>query len=190
MFGPTASPVVQCQSTWHIGPTTWVFASRSLARFESDGIVGRREEPLHRGQLGRDPARERDRLAPRRADEARRARDPVVQHVRADRPGRERAARHRRGQPALGVRERDAHRLGRAAGLDHLAVVRQLVRAELDLDRRRRDRDHGHADQRLGRGGEGLEVDRGDMPPSSAHRLAARLDRAASFFRGQRMGAA
>src|SRR5687767_5552572 len=37
MFGPTASPVVQAQSTWHIGPTTCVFTSRSFARFESDG---------------------------------------------------------------------------------------------------------------------------------------------------------
>ena len=31
MFGPTASPVVQRQSTWHIGPTTCVFASRRTA---------------------------------------------------------------------------------------------------------------------------------------------------------------
>ena len=31
MFGPTASPVVKRQRTWHIGPTTCVFASRSTA---------------------------------------------------------------------------------------------------------------------------------------------------------------
>ena len=37
MFGPHASPVVQAQRTWHIGPTTCVFTSRSFARFESDG---------------------------------------------------------------------------------------------------------------------------------------------------------
>ncbi len=37
MFGPTASPVVQRQSTWHIGPTTCVFTSRSLARREREG---------------------------------------------------------------------------------------------------------------------------------------------------------
>src|SRR5688500_9546253 len=37
MFGPHASPVVQLQSTWHIGPTTCVFTSRSLARFEREG---------------------------------------------------------------------------------------------------------------------------------------------------------
>ena len=37
MLGPTASPVVHCQSTWHIGPTTCVFTPRNLARFESDG---------------------------------------------------------------------------------------------------------------------------------------------------------
>src|SRR4051794_32060299 len=37
MFGPTASPVVHCQSTWHIGPTTCVFTPRSFARVDSDG---------------------------------------------------------------------------------------------------------------------------------------------------------
>src|SRR5829696_4086857 len=37
MFGPQASPVVQAQSTWHIGPTTCVFTSRSLARLDRDG---------------------------------------------------------------------------------------------------------------------------------------------------------
>ncbi len=31
MFGPTASPVVNRQRTWHIGPTTCVFASRRTA---------------------------------------------------------------------------------------------------------------------------------------------------------------
>ena len=36
MFGPTASPVVHCQSTWHIGPTTCVLTPRSRARFDSD----------------------------------------------------------------------------------------------------------------------------------------------------------
>src|SRR5687768_6136526 len=37
MFGPQASPVVHAQRTWHIGPTTCVFTSRSFARFESVG---------------------------------------------------------------------------------------------------------------------------------------------------------
>src|SRR5918995_2750635 len=37
MFGPTASPVVHDQSTWHIGPTTCVFASRRRARVERCG---------------------------------------------------------------------------------------------------------------------------------------------------------
>src|SRR5512133_2724702 len=36
MFAPTASPVVQRQSTWHIGPTTCVFTSRRRANLESD----------------------------------------------------------------------------------------------------------------------------------------------------------
>ena len=37
MFAPTASPVVQRQSTWHIGPTTWVRTSRSFAQREREG---------------------------------------------------------------------------------------------------------------------------------------------------------
>src|SRR5919109_900707 len=37
MFGPTASPVVHDQRTWHIGPTTCVFASRRRARVERCG---------------------------------------------------------------------------------------------------------------------------------------------------------
>src|SRR5919109_5320961 len=37
MFAPTASPVVQRQRTWHIGPTTCVLTSRSLAKREIDG---------------------------------------------------------------------------------------------------------------------------------------------------------
>src|SRR5687767_13426366 len=38
MFGPHASPVVQLQRTWHIGPTTCVSTSRSLAWREMDGL--------------------------------------------------------------------------------------------------------------------------------------------------------
>src|SRR5918998_4106257 len=37
MFAPTASPVVHRQRTWHIGPTTCVFTSRSLANREMEG---------------------------------------------------------------------------------------------------------------------------------------------------------
>ena len=44
MFGPQASPVVHAQRTWHIGPTTCVFTSRSFARFEREGVVERGEE--------------------------------------------------------------------------------------------------------------------------------------------------
>src|SRR6266498_3998659 len=38
MFGPTASPVVQRHSTWHIGPTTWVLASRRTAYRDSSAM--------------------------------------------------------------------------------------------------------------------------------------------------------
>ena len=99
------------------------------------------------------------------------------EHVRADRAGGERAAGQRGGEPALGVGERDVHGLGRAPGLDDVAVVGQLVRAELDLDRGRRDRDHRDADERLGGPGERLQVDRRDEAAVEAHRLAATTDR-------------
>ena len=115
MFGPTASPVVHAQSTWHIGPTTCVFTSRSRARRESDGSSDDSSHDAHRRQLGLDPARERDRVRRARAHEARRARDPVGEHVRPHRPGRRRAARHREREPALGVGERDVHGLLAAA---------------------------------------------------------------------------
>src|SRR5215203_5641114 len=36
MFAPTASPVVHRQRTWHIGPTTCVFTSRSFAWRETE----------------------------------------------------------------------------------------------------------------------------------------------------------
>ena len=180
MFGPTASPVVHCQSTWHIGPTTCVFTPRSFARVESDASFDDSSHVAHRRQLRVDPARERDCLARVRADEARRAGDAVVQDVGADRPGCERTARHRCRQAAFGVRERNVHGLRRAAGLVERAVVGQRVRPELDLDRRRRHRDHRDADERLGRAGERLEVDRRDEPvrdrpsPRGAARSSAR----------------
>src|SRR3954449_9579563 len=37
MLAPNASPVVKRQRTWHIGPTTCVFASRSTAYRDSSG---------------------------------------------------------------------------------------------------------------------------------------------------------
>ena len=78
MLGPTASPVVHCQSTWHIGPTTCVLTPRSFARLESDGSFDASSHVAHRRQLGVDPARERDCFARVGADEARRAGDAVV----------------------------------------------------------------------------------------------------------------
>src|SRR3954451_3555920 len=49
MFGPTASPVVKRQSTWHIGPTTCVFASRSTAWRDSSGRSEGRSHCLSSG---------------------------------------------------------------------------------------------------------------------------------------------
>ena len=57
MFGPTASPVVHAQSTWHIGPTTWVFASRRTARFESVGSSCDRSQSRRPGS---SPSSQRD----------------------------------------------------------------------------------------------------------------------------------
>src|SRR5438105_12287483 len=48
MFGPTASPVVNDQSTWHIGPTTCVSTSRNRARVESAAVVPTRSASQRR----------------------------------------------------------------------------------------------------------------------------------------------
>ena len=57
------------------------------------------------------------------------------------------------------------------------AVVGELVAAELDLDRCRRDGNHGNADERLGRGGERLEVDRRRQAIGDAHHGTPGVDR-------------
>ena len=163
MFGPTASPVVHCQSTWHIGPTTCVLTPRSRARFDSDASSDDVEPLLHRRQLGLHPARERDRVGRVAADEARRARDAVVQDVGADRARR----RGRRASSTRSARPRCA-RAGRARSRSRVrvsttrAVVAELVRAELDLERHGGDRDHRDADERLRRRRERLQVDARD----------------------------
>ncbi len=59
MFAPTASPVVQRQSTWHIGPTTWVLTSRSCAQRESDGSSIDASQLAQLVELRLDPAGER-----------------------------------------------------------------------------------------------------------------------------------
>src|SRR5206468_4337405 len=58
MLGPTASPVVKRQSTWHIAPTTCVFTSRSRARRES---VGLSEDASHSWSDGSSPSTQRAR---------------------------------------------------------------------------------------------------------------------------------
>ena len=177
MFGPTASPVVQAQSTWHIGPTTCVFTSRSRACRES---VGSSEPCEPRRIAGSSSSIQRASAIASRgvgADEARGAGDPVGEHVRPDRPGRGRAARHRERQAALGVRERHVDVLLRAAGLDDGAVVRRA--------RTRRARSViGQAETGItatpvsasAAAGERLQVDRGDEAVD-AEQLLARADR-------------
>src|SRR5438477_4732350 len=48
MFGPHASPVVNAHITWHIGPTTWVSTSRSLAYFDSAASASTRSASQRR----------------------------------------------------------------------------------------------------------------------------------------------
>src|SRR5947208_6523030 len=48
MFGPTASPVVNAHSTWHIGPTTCVSTSRSFAYDDSSGSAPARSPSQRR----------------------------------------------------------------------------------------------------------------------------------------------
>ena len=128
MFGPTASPVVQRQRTWHIGPTTCVLTSRSTAKRESSGSDASRS---HERIASTSPSIQRASaigLARVRADEARRPCDPVGEHVRAEaaRLGdRLDPALHRGRQPALGVRQRHEHLLRSAARLDHRARRRR-----------------------------------------------------------------
>src|SRR4029450_7106938 len=111
------------------------------------------------GSPAREPACGPARLPGRRAYEAARPSDPIVQDVRGDRARRFRAARHRHGQATLGVREGDVDRLCRAARLEDGARVVELVLAEVDPDRRDRYRDDGDSSDRLRGAGELLQVD-------------------------------
>ena len=67
---------------------------------------------------------ERDRISGARADEARRARDPIGEDVRTHDSGCSRAACHRERQAALRVRERKVDVLLGAGGLDDVPVLR------------------------------------------------------------------
>src|ERR671936_2125179 len=48
MFGPQASLVVKAHITWHIGPTTCVSTSRSLAYFDRAGSASTRSASQRR----------------------------------------------------------------------------------------------------------------------------------------------
>ena len=118
-----------------MGPTTCVFASRrhgvagQLRRVGRDAGTRASRAPRPRSS---GPARAR---LPSLADEAGCSGDSVGNHVRsaaARLRDRLRAALHRGGQPALGVGERNDDLLLRPAGLDDLAVLRELVLAERD----------------------------------------------------------
>src|SRR5579864_863457 len=80
MFAPNASPVVKRQRTWHIGPTTCVFASRSTA-YRQLRVVGGSQELAHRRHLILDPAGEYERVSGVLADEARCSGDTVGDHI-------------------------------------------------------------------------------------------------------------
>ena len=187
MFGPTASPVVQAQRTWHIGPTTCVFTSRRRAWRESVGS-SRRGEPVRiAGSSGSTQRARAIASAGVGADEARGARDPIGEHVGTHRSGRGRAARHREGQAALGVGERDVHRLRRCARSRRPPPIpSSSYAAELERDGAGGDRDHGdarRAPRPRRRTAPGRRRSRARRRRGSP---GARGSTSASFFRGQR----
>ena len=167
---PTASPVVQRQRTWHIGPTTCVLTSRSRAKLRQRRVVSRSASQSCIAESSSAIQRASSTAVRRRvADEAGRARDPVARGRRCGtRPTRRRPARRAAATPRARPRCARAGRRrnrARATGLDHGAVrLPQLVLAELELDRPDdRHRDHGDAGQHLLRLRERLEVDPGHL---------------------------
>ena len=181
MFGPTASPVVQRQSTWHIGPTTCVFTSRStrVARERGD----RRSRRATRASRGSSPSIQRASATACSVSAQTKHDARVIRSASTwvRKPPDSAAAFAPRviesGEAALGVRERHVDLFLGAARLDDLARVVELVRAERD-DERPGDRDGDDRDtrQRLRRARERLEVDRGD-DAVDADRLLAGADR-------------
>ena len=165
MFAPTASPVVQRQSTWHIGPTTCVFTSRSRANFDSVGSSCSLQPLAHRAELAFDPAGELDRLGravPQTKQDARVIRSARTYVLKPPDSATARAPRCSDVESPPSVWASGTKTESRArAGLDHRAVrLAQLVLAELELERPDdRDRDHGRAGQHLLRLRERLEVD-------------------------------
>ena len=134
-----------------------------------------------------------ERVAGVLADEARCSGDSVGDHVRsaaARLRDRLRAALHRCGQPALGVRERHDDLLVGASGLDDLAVVGQLVLAERDGELRDGDGDRDEAGHRLGSLRPGLQVDlrEAERLLALAHRVGVVLARQA-WHRAEPSGA-
>ena len=127
------------QRTWHIGPTTCVSTSRSLACLDSAGSARPRATSRIGSTLALDPAGERDRLRRVGADRSTHAR--VIrscEDVRAEAAGLAAAfdpAVHRGRQPAFGVRERHVDGLlcTRRLRAPSPCVV-ELVLAELDID--------------------------------------------------------
>ena len=155
-------------------------------------VVPLRQPVAHRRQLALDPAAERRRFFGGAADEARRPRDPILQHLGAEatRLGRRtRAAIERVRHRAFRMGERDVHLVLRPAPLDELPIgLRQLVVAERDRERPDHgSRDHRHPGQRLLRAGQGVrscsKTSRSTRPSNASWR--ARIE-STSFLRGQR----
>src|SRR5215213_2131517 len=143
-------------------------------------------EPVpHPFELAVDPAAERHCARDVVEEERRCARHAVADDVRpeAARLARcTRAAIERDRQPALGVGERDVHRLARAPTLDDVSRrLDELVRTELDVERAdHRDGHDGDARERLGGARPGLEVvpeDAAAVPDERPQRVLARADR-------------
>ncbi len=139
-------------------------------------------------QLRLDPAAELDRgSASRRRREAGGARQPVGEHVGAQRPRCRRTARHREGQASLAVGERHVDRLLGRAAVSTGSPSGELAGAELDGHRSRpRPGSRAAPPGYLASGHERLELDRDRGARRPADDLLARGIEAASFLRGQR----
>ena len=152
MFVPTASPVVQRQSTWHIGPTTCVVTSRRRARFDSEGSSCSASHPG--APPAQPPATVRARARPRRlAGEATCA---VIRscstYVRKppDSAAARCAAVERRREPAFRVRQRHVRLRPRDPSRRPLRPARAARVTERDRHRPdHRHRNHSDTCQRL-----------------------------------------
>ena len=164
MFGPTASPVVHAQSTWHIGPTTCVVTSRSFAWRETNGSS---DSASHARIASSSPSSQRASAIASAADAQTKQLARVIRSWRTC---------VRIVPAAFAPRVIEAVRPPSvcASGTWTVSVARPVSRTSPAssssyapssiVDRHDRDGDDGDAGDRLRGAGELLEVDRRDEP--------------------------